>query len=279
MGIFSRGTTGPQSIADLAPESVMLAGAGRAILLQLAYPPVGHGVSRHSGFVQDPLSRLHGTLTYIYALTNGTDAQAEAARTWVERVHAPVHSEAAADGSHPAYDAHDPDSQLWVAATLYDSAMIVYEAVFGPLPGDTAEKIYRGYSVLGTALRVPEGAWPATRADFAAYWEAMTGELTVDRTTMRVGRALLEAHNAPPWIRLAMPVARILTAGLLTPELRHAYGLRYGPGHDAVFRALMRGLALVFPRLPARIRHAPMHYYLTRLDGAAAGTPDLEGAP
>ncbi len=263
----------------MAPESVMLAGAGRAILLQLAYPPVGHGVSRHSGFVEDPLARLHGTLTYIYALTNGTPGQAEAARSWVERAHAPVYSEAAEDGTHPAYDAHDPQAQLWVAATLYDSAMIVYEAVFGPLPAETAERVYREYSVLGTALRVPEGSWPATRSDFAAYWEAMNNELAVDRTTMRVGRALLTARNAPAWVRLSMPVARILTAGLLTPKLRHAYGLRYGPGHDAVFRALMRGLALIFPRLPARIRHAPMHYYLARLDGASSSTPYSEGAP
>ncbi|MGP5218553.1 oxygenase MpaB family protein [Arthrobacter rhombi] len=279
MGIFSRSTTSPQSIADMAPESVMLAGAGRAILLQLAYPPVGHGVSRHSGFVEDPLARLHGTLTYIYALTNGTPGQAAAARAWVERAHAPVYSQAADDGSHPAYDAHDPHAQLWVAATLYDSAMIVYEAVFGPLPGETAEKIYREYSVLGTALRVPEGAWPATRSDFAAYWQAMNDELVVDRTIMRVGRALLAARNAPAWVRLSMPVARILTAGLLTPQLRAAYGLRYGTGHDTAFRALIRGLALVFPRLPAKIRHAPMHYYLARLDGAASSTHDTEGAP
>ncbi|MGP5195431.1 oxygenase MpaB family protein [Arthrobacter rhombi] len=279
MGIFSRSTTSPQSIADMAPESVMLAGAGRAILLQLAYPPVGHGVSRHSGFVEDPLARLHGTLTYIYALTNGTDAQAEAARAWVERAHAPVYSAAAEDGSHPAYDAHDPHAQLWVAATLYDSAIIVYEAVFGPLPTESAERIYREYSVLGTALRVPEGAWPDTRADFAAYWQAMNSELRVDRTIMRVGRALLAARHAPAWVRLSMPVARILTAGLLTPELRTAYGLPYGPGHDAVFRALMRGLTLVFPRLPARIRHAPMHYYLARLDGVSPSTTADEGAP
>lgn len=257
----------PRSIADLAPESVLLAGAGRAILLQLAYPPVGHGVARHSGFVEDPLARLHGTLTYVYALTNGTPAQADAARRWVERAHAPVHAEAADDGSHPAYDANDPDAQLWVAATLYDSATVVYEALFDTLPHEVAERIYREYAVLGTALRLPEGAWPATRADFAAYWERMSANLSVDRTILKVARHLLAARNAPTWARVLMPVARLLTAGLLTPELRTGFGLRYGPVHDGVFRALLRGVALIYPRLPRRLRQAPMRFYLRRLGG------------
>lgn len=266
MGIFSSGFGTPRTIADMAPECVLLAGAGRAILLQLAYPPVGHGVARHSGFVKDPRARLHGTLTYIYALTNGSPAQAEAARRRVERAHAPVHAAAAADGSHPAYDANDPAAQLWVAATLYDSAMVVYEALFPPLPAETAERIYREYALLGTALRMPADAWPETRVDFAAYWEAMGPELVVDRAILRVGRKLLAARNAPPWARLLMPVARLLTAGLLTPDLRAGFGLRYGPVHDGAFRALLRALALVYPRLPRRLRHAPLHYYLRRLD-------------
>lgn len=265
MGIFSSGSGTPRTIAEMAPESVLLAGAGRAILLQLAYPPVGHGVARHSGFVEDPLARLHGTLTYVYALTNGTPAQAETARRWVERAHAPVHAEAAPDGSHPAYDANDPEAQLWVAATLYDSAMSVYEALFAPLPHEAAERIYREYAILGTALRLPEGAWPATRADFAAYWEHMSGELAVDRAILRVGRNLLAARNTPPWVRALMPVARLLTAGLLPADVRGGFGLRYGRVHDGVFRGLLRAVALVYPRLPSRLRHAPMHFYLRRL--------------
>lgn len=269
MGIFGTGNGSPPTIADMAPESVLLAGAGRAILLQLAYPPVGHGVARHSGFVEDPLARLHGTLTYIYALTNGTEAQADAARRWVERAHAPVHAEAAPDGSHPAYDANDPGAQLWVAATLYDSAMVVHDALFPPLPAATAERIYREYAVLGTALRMPPDAWPATRADFAAYWDRMSTRLSVDRTILRVSRNLLAARNAPTWARMLMPAARLLTAGLLTPELRAGFGLRYGPVHDGVFRALLRTAALVYPLLPEWLRHAPLHFYLRRLDASS----------
>ncbi|HXD28151.1 MAG TPA: oxygenase MpaB family protein, partial [Arthrobacter sp.] len=190
MGIFSSGSGTPRTIAEMAPESVLLAGAGRAILLQLAYPPVGHGVARHSGFVEDPLARLHGTLTYVYALTNGTPAQAETARRWVERAHAPVHAEAAPDGSHPAYDANDPAAQLWVAATLYDTAALVHHVVYDETPDNVADEVYRDYARLGTSLQMPEQLWPASRAAFDAYWDARLETLHVTEDARRIAHDL-----------------------------------------------------------------------------------------
>ena len=84
---------GPESVLGrYAPESVYLLGAGRAILLQLALAPVGHGVARHSNFATNPVGRLHGTLTYVYALSNGTEEQRAKVREMVNAAHAPVRS-------------------------------------------------------------------------------------------------------------------------------------------------------------------------------------------
>lgn len=251
-----------RGIADVAPESVLLAGAGRAILLQLAHPAVGHGVARHSSFAHDPLKRLHGTLRYIYALTNGTPEQAAAARAWVDRAHWPVRADAAADGIHPAYDARDPELQLWVAATLYDSATAIRGAVFPPLSPAAADALYRDYAVLGKALQMPAELWPATREAFASYMAGMLPTLRVDDAVASAARELLAARNAPLWARLLMPLARLLTAGLLTPELRTAFGLPWSAARDRVFRAVLSATAVVYPRLPEAIRHAPMRYYL-----------------
>lgn len=262
MGIDRKRGRDVHGIADIAPESVLLAGAGRAILLQLAHPAVGHGVARHSDFARDPMKRFHGTLRYIYSLTNGTPEQAAAARAWVDGAHKPVRSAAAADGSHPAYDARDPSLQLWVAATLYDSAAAVRDAVLPPLTPDAAEAQYRDYAVLGTALQMPEGAWPATRAEFAAYMAGMLQTLRVDDAVASVARELLAAHSAPAWARALMPLARLLTAGLLTPELRAAFGLPWSARRDRAFRTVMAATAVIYPRLPQAVRHAPMRYYL-----------------
>lgn len=81
-----------RSIRNVAPEAIMLAGAGRAILLQLANPAIGYGVAHHSSFAVDPLKRLHGTLGYIYALTNGTSQQKASVTAQVHKAHRSVRS-------------------------------------------------------------------------------------------------------------------------------------------------------------------------------------------
>ena len=251
-----------RGIGDIAGESVTLLGAGRAILLQLAHPAVGHGVARHSVFAEDPMKRLHGTLRYIYSLTSGTPEQAAAVAAHVDAVHARVRGSAAGDGSHAAYDARDPELQLWVAATLHDSAVRVHDAVFPVVPPEVAEEVYRGYAVLGTALQLPEGMWPATRADFAEY------------SGTRGGRAARGRDHPGGGAR-----APALAQGLLVPASGHAAGAPddYRAAAGAVARAV-RAALVPAPRaglpsgaadrrghLPAAartIRHAPMRYYL-----------------
>jgi uncharacterized protein (DUF2236 family) len=249
-------------IRDIAPESVLVLAGGRAILLQLANPAVGHGVARHSDFASRPLGRLNGTLAYVYAVTCGTPIDRAAAVRRVALAHRPVHSTPGADSPAPAYNAFDPHLQLWVAATLYESATRMHDLVYGPLADTDAESVYRDYGVLGTALQIPPGMWPADRAAFAAYWHRAVAELSTDATTRRVADQLLTARTGPAWLRLAMPVARLVTTGLLDPEERALFALPWSSGRQRRFDALLGLVRLVYPRLPARLRHAPMRHYL-----------------
>lgn len=253
----------PKTLADIAPESVLLAGAGRAILLQLAHPAVGYGVARHSSFVADPLKRLHGTLSYIYALSNGTPKQRKFMQAQVQRAHLPVKSAGSPDV--PAYDASDAQLQLWVAATLYESASQAYDAVFPTLSAADAESVYQSYAVLGTALGMPADLWPATRADFATYWERQLEQLSVDGTVRGVAQELLAATNAPLWVKALMPLARFLTAGMLPPAVRDMYGFAWSPRKDRTLRALFGTVSVLVKVLPRAVRHAPMHFYLSRI--------------
>ncbi|MGA7205107.1 MAG: oxygenase MpaB family protein [Specibacter sp.] len=250
-------------IGDIAPEAVMLAGAGRAILLQLANPGVGYGVARHSAFATDPLKRLHGTLSYIYALTNGTPAQQELVKARVRRAHGPVRGVETPD--HPAYDAADPALQLWVAATLYSSGTQAYDAVFPTLAPDVADTVYRQYGVLGTALGMPTELWPVTRVDFAAYWDGQLALLEVDGTIRAVASELLSARHAPLWVRAMMPLARFLTVGLLPPSVRDMFGFNWSARNDKVLDLLFAIASVLVRVTPRRVRHAPMHFYLKRL--------------
>lgn len=253
-------------LAQYAPESVYLLGAGRAILLQLALPPVGYGVVRHSRFAANPVGRLHGTLSYIYALSNGTAAHRAKARAMVQAAHAPVNAPAASDGSHPAYSARDPRLQLWVAATLYDSAMQIHELVFPPLDEASAERLYREYAVLGTELGMPRGFWPVDRAAFAEYWKTTCAQLRVDGPVREAAEQLLAARAAPWWVRASMPLARMVTTGLLGEELRAMYGFTWSAKQQRTMLLVLRCARLGMRVVPRRIRHFPMRYYLRRLE-------------
>lgn len=257
--------TESRSIKDVAPEAIMLAGAGRAILLQLANPAVGYGVAHHSSFAADPLKRLHGTLSYIYALTNGTPAQRASVTAQVHKAHRPVSSPGAQH--HPAYDAQAADLQLWVAATLYDSGMQVYNKVFPVLTPDDREELYREYGVLGTALGMPAERWPATIAEFGLYWDQQLGRLSVDAPIRGVAAELLAARKAPLWIRALMPVARFLTAGLLPADVRDMFALPWSPARERLLQGGFRTAKVMLRVVPRHIRHAPMRYYLKRIPG------------
>jgi uncharacterized protein (DUF2236 family) len=286
-------------LADIAPEGILLAGAGRAILLQIALPGVGYGVARHSDFASRPMSRLNATLSYVYALSNGSADDVRRMRKAVNRAHAPVAnpprgpagarppgagrpgaqptddstvaSVADADtrdhrtSGDPRYDARDPELQLWVAATLYDTAISVYERVFGPLAPDEAERVYAEYAVLGTALQMPAELWPADRAAFRAYWNGMLPRLRADPPIRAVARELLKAEKAALPIRVAMPLARFATIGLLPPSVRPLFGFRWTPAQQHRLDRLFRVIAPVYRRLPRPLRHLPQRRYLATL--------------
>ncbi|WP_167138231.1 oxygenase MpaB family protein [Diaminobutyricimonas sp. TR449] len=254
----------PADIADLGGEAVLLAGGGRAILLQLAHPAVGRGVARHSDFVSRPLDRLHGTMAYVYAIASGDQRLIEKVVHRVNAVHSSVRS---ADGESPRYDATDPTLQLWVAATLYDTATLMHELVFGSLDDQTAEALYRQYAALGTALQVPAEFWPADRAAFRRYWDETSATLRTDATTRAVARDLLIPPALPVGLRAAMPLVRLLTVGLLTPEQRALFGLVWNDSRQRRFDRVIRVTRVVYPKLPDAIRRWPMRYYLRRLAG------------
>ena len=237
-------------IADVSDEAILLAGGGAAILQQLANPVVAAGVAGHSDFAERPLDRLHGTLTYLYVIVYGTPDEARRIAREVGRAHAPVPG------------ARDDAPQLWVAATLYETARRVHELVLG----EWDDALLADYAVVGTALGMPASSWPADPAAFAEYWRTAPRE--VGDTARGLARQLLRPRNVPLWTRMLMPAVRTVTAGLLEPELRAAYRL---PFDQRRFDRLVRFARVVYPRLPRWLRRLPRDVYLRRFRRAAAG--------
>ncbi|WP_156665624.1 oxygenase MpaB family protein, partial [Rhodococcus phenolicus] len=107
---------GSVNLEDFVGESMLLLGAGATVLLQLAEPGVG----------------LRTTMTYVYAVTLGTEDEKKAIVRLVNKAHVPVRAE--------SYNAFDPELQLWVAATLYRNGLGMYERFFGKLSEADAER-------------------------------------------------------------------------------------------------------------------------------------------
>jgi uncharacterized protein (DUF2236 family) len=247
-------------IGDVADEAILLAGGARAILLQLANPAVGRGVAEHSDFSNRPLDRLRGTLTYLYVIVYGTPEESAIVARRVGAGHAPVRGD--------DYDARDQSLQLWVAATLYETAMRVHELVFGPLGDADAESLLADYAIVGTALGVPTALWPGDRSTFTDYWTHSEANLRVDAPARRVAHELLFPRRGPWWLKLSMPTIRVVTAGLLSDDLRAAYDL---PLNSARYARLVRVVRAIYPRLPRAIRQWPQRHYLRKFRQGLTG--------
>jgi uncharacterized protein (DUF2236 family) len=256
-------------MAAIAGEGILLAGGMRTILLEVAHPAIGRAVATHSNFSERAMDRLRATMTYVYCMVYGSAAEKEAIRAHVEDVHRGIH------GS--GYDAGDPDLQLWVAATLYDTAASLYERWVAPLAPPTAEVIYRQYRILGVALQMRAGQWPADRNAFRVYWNDMLHRLQVTDAARRVCADLFHPQRLPLWMRAAMPLNRLVTAGLLPAPMRSAYGLEWNAARQRRFDAFSNVARATYPHVPAAIRQFPKTWYLRDMRRRLARNPYQPG--
>lgn len=249
-----------------------LAAGGANVIMQLAQLPVGHGVANSrvdSGRVdKHPIKRLRTTTAYLVISLLGTDEERRVMHDEVNRVHVQVRS---APGDPVAYNAFDPELQLWVAACLYKGTEDVYRLLHGSDPSpERAEALYQYSRRLGTTLQVTEEMWPADRAAFAEYWEAGVGRIEMDELTRSYlqGIAQLAFVVAPlgplavPLRPLLAPIGRLLTLGYLPAPFRRELGLPWSDRDQRRFDAYIRLYAAVSRRLPRPLRQFPMNAYL-----------------
>jgi uncharacterized protein (DUF2236 family) len=224
----------------VSAESVLLLGGGRALLLEVAHPLVAAGVAEHSEFRTDPLGRLQRTLDAISTLAfRERGAALEAARR-VERAHLRVRGRLAHGAGRFAagtpYDGRDPELMRWVWATLVDTSLVVTERFVAPLPPDAIEAYYADQCTLARVLGIPVELVPAGYAGFRAWFDEMLASdaLAVTDAAREIAAAVLE----PPLRLPTTGIARLLTAGLLPPRLREAFGLAWDAAHEARLAAL-----------------------------------------
>jgi len=247
-------------LGDEIHGAALLAG-GANVIMQLARRPVGHGVMYSpvaSGNIwQHPIKRTRTTLAYLMTAARGTDEERRALRRQIDRVHAHVRS---APDAEVAYNAFDPELQLWVAACLYQGVEDSYRAFVGDLDEATAEKMYQDGKRLGTTLQVRDEAWPADRAAFEEYWHKGVALIEIDDATREylLGIARLQFYGrVVGW--LFGRFGEFITAGFLHPPFREAMGLCWDERRQRRFDALLRAIRLANRALPRVLREFPLN--------------------
>jgi uncharacterized protein (DUF2236 family) len=249
----------------------LLAGPAN-VIMQLAQPRVGYGVleSRvESGRVdRHPIKRARTTFTYLAVATNGSDEQKAAFRGAVNRAHAQVYS---TDDSPVAYNAFDPDLQLWVGACLYKGAVDVYRVFIGEMDDETAERHYREGMALGTTLQVPPDKWPADRAAFDRYWQESLAKVHIDDTVREylypIAAARVRGVKLPGRLqRWSDGFALLITTGFLPQRFRDEMRLPWDPARQRRFDRLMTMLRVVNKLMPRFVRQFPFNVLLKDLN-------------
>ena len=254
-------------------ERLVLLGWGRAILMQLAHPLIAAGVDEHSTFRErpwSPVTRLHHTVRAMLALTYGDPAARDQAIEGILAIHRRVNGTLRERvGRFPAgtpYSAEDPDLVLWVHATLVESIPLVYELLVAPLSGAERDIYCEEAAPVAVALGARPADVPRTWAALREYLEReyASGSIAVGPQAANVARLVL-APSIAPLIAPAAWINRVMTAGLLPPDLREQYGFEWRPGDARAFERLGRGLRTLRRGLPRRLALWP--------EARQAGTP------
>jgi len=239
-------------------ERVLLAGWGRAILLQIAHPKVARGVAEHSRFTTEPwgrLRRLHRTLGSMLALTFGTGEEIEAVAGRINAIHDRVHGRLG-EAAGRRYSAHDPALLTWVHATLLDSFLLTYRLFVRPLSPAEADRYCAEASAIESLLEIPAGRLPRTEGDLREYLDDMlaSGAIEVTDAARDLAREVI-APPAPQVLRPLLALAALPAVGLLPPAIRAAYGLPWDGRHEWALRVMAAASRSGLPLAPPVLRY------------------------
>ncbi|KAI0531682.1 hypothetical protein GGR58DRAFT_492787 [Xylaria digitata] len=258
---FLSPTFTPRYMNRIIQEGILLVAGAAAILLQLAEPGVGAGVNEHSDFAYRVLDRLRTTMTFVYTITYGTPEEKKTIIRMITIVHSRVSGmlTEGRDKGKP-YSALDPALQLWVAATLYATAISVYERIWGAIIDEEEhDNIYFEYSILACSLQVPVDMWPSSRQAFWDYFHHKIATLEVTQHARDACGEIMYLRHAPVYLRIFMPGIRVCTSAFLPERIRQEYGLSAHPRMYKLLEWLIKG---IYRPLPVKVRSYPVTFYM-----------------
>ncbi|MHB1500406.1 MAG: oxygenase MpaB family protein [Candidatus Dormibacteria bacterium] len=258
------GLFGPSTVTwQVMREPMLLLGASRALLMQVAHPLVAQGALDHSDFTTDPVGRFQRTVAWVTSVVFGTSDEALAATRQVNRLHGKVEGALPADHATSrwvpgsTYRARDRDLLLWVHGTLVDSMLDTHDQLIGGLSQRQRDRFVREWDAVIKIMGIAEGTGWRGVADMRGW---IDGQIDSGIALPGAGsRAVADVILVP---RLGMrgpkglaELTGFITAGLLPDVIRRHYRIRWTPAHKVAHQGLrvwFRSTKQLFPR-PLRV--------------------------
>ena len=258
-----------ESIARMVhgERSVGLLYGQRALLIGALEPLTYTGTMLSTRAANKPFKRLARTAKIQETIFLGTKAEADALLDGVHKLHDTIEGELPeAAGHHPAgtrYTAFDPELMLWTLAVIADSGRAMYEAMVRPLDPDERERLWQDYVLFGELFKLPRSEVPATYVEFDEW---LAGMIASDRA-----HATEHALEMAPMVAFEQPVPRSargniklqnhIIKGTLPPRVREIFGIPWGGGHEATYRAITASHRRARRAFPYRMRRGRNDYF------------------
>ncbi len=254
-------------VRRLHRERLVLFSGVRALLMQACDPLAVVGFKRHSIIFDDPQARLQRTDERMSRIYFGSQEEAEKTGQVVRAMHRRVRGKTPADygpiSKGTRYDASDAELGLWVLATLADSAVVYYQRIFGSLAAEERERYWDEYRRVGELLGLPPDSMPATYEGLQEYIARRLNDGSLWISDERREQAVQMVLEPPfsGWQRTAaIPLTetiRLVSVGLLPPEIRRLFGFSWDPAREALLRSALLQLRVGSRFWPDAVRLHP----------------------
>lgn len=275
------GVFGPESMVwKINRENSVFLGSGRAALLQLAHPYVAYAIEHHSKTKSNPGERFQRTFMYIGAIVFGDLHSVKRAARALNKIHSRIQGVIPVDagpfGAGSPYAANVPEPMFWVFATLWDTSVLTYEQVIGPLTESEKNQYYEEGKRFARLFGIPDSIMPQDWSAFRSYMDQMLSSdiLTVTPAARDIAQVLFRLPVHLPGVERSFGLSEIpgignllranssITASMLPEKLAKDFGLE-SPSNGAV-----KSFARAYRLLPKKIRYTPAYNSaLARIDG------------
>ncbi|MGH7610954.1 MAG: oxygenase MpaB family protein [Candidatus Dormibacteria bacterium] len=277
------GLFGPGSVTwQVMREPLLILGASRALLMQVAHPLVAQGALDHSDFATDPVGRFQRTAGWVTTVVFGTEDEAREATREVNRLHRRVAGELPLEHTTtrwPAgspYRATDRDLLLWVHGSLLEAMLRTHAALVARLDEGTEDRFVREWDAVAALMGLPEGStWPGARG-MRAWLARQVGTRLAEPGdgSRRVAAVILQPRSRGFGPRGLTEISSFITCGLMPEPTRQQFGIRWSWAQELAFQGLALSLRRARPLLPRELRVSPVYDF-----AIARSTGELQRRP